>query len=435
MIFRSGELRRNQVEAAEEALQGRSGTRWQQLLRLPIGDGLAAVLDEKVYERVFASAPGHSFNGWILNIRSWRDRVQSPRAAPPVESALLHDAWEEFAARLEGNLRRARIQTGVPQSGGVLVFLGGLVKCVVVQYHFVGTVAKLTPIAVIEEPKSAFDVWAAIDQADAPARNVLKAMLASGHKIVVHRDVLGHVDRRAEQNVFGPSIDTLVMAEILAEEIFEGAAIGAGDVPVTAALEVGTGSGFLAAGLIRHLPALREVFCSDVDFGAVACTEKNIRIAQGAPGAGRRTDVRLFTGPFDSRLLNRRFDLVVCNPPYIPELPGARHGGAGGGDYLRAVGGLDLLTYVIQETPNILTPRGRALIMTSSVALAATLQAIPERCRVARPLGEGGYEVLFDVEAVLNRPDWLAYLRGGGGLVKRGDAYFHTLHPIWLSLS
>jgi len=143
--------------------------------------------------------------------------------------------------------------------------------------------------------------------------------------------------------------------------------------------------------------------------------------------------MRLIAGGFDASLLNRRFDLVICNPPYVPLPPGRKYGETALPDHLQAISGIELLTSVVQEAPDMLTPEGRLLLMTSSLSIDTALDSVPETCRAVRPLGESGYEVLFDVEAVLDREDWLSYLLQARNLVERDRVYYHSLHPIWIT--
>lgn len=74
-------------------------------------------------------------------------------------------------------------------------------------------------------------------------------------------------------------------------------------------LDVGTGSGCLAVTLQREWPAAR-VFGSDVSAAALAVAGENARRL----GAG----VEFFCGDLTEACRAGWFDLVVCNPPYIP---------------------------------------------------------------------------------------------------------------------
>jgi hypothetical protein len=87
---------------------------------------------------------------------------------------------------------------------------------------------------------------------------------------------------------------------------------------------------------------------------------------------------------------------------------------------------------LLSDAPHLLSESGRLLIMASSLCLDEFMSYMPNHVSVRRPLGDEGFEVLFDVEAVFNRPEWLAYLVDEKGLIPRGDSYYHRLHPIWV---
>ena len=399
---------------------------------------LAANLQARLFPTQLFPVDGDlSFDNWLLQIDSWLDHILDPRSRISARESLLHLVWDHFSSSLTQALRIARISTGIPPRGGVLAYIGNLAKCLVIEYRFAAAWPRLKPVAIISNPRSAFDVYLAVDQADQAARNSLKAILASGHKLINHRGVLVHVDRRKESNVFGPSIDTLVLAEVLDADYFQKAEVSApanGDAPKTA-LEIGTGSGLLSAALIRYVPSLHELVCVDAEFAAIRCTEKNIAVARRIPGANRKATVQLLCGPFDKTLLNRRFDLIVCNPPYIPLPPDMLTSTDQSPDYFRAVAGLDLLRDVLAAAPAMLTDRGRLLLMTSNICWDDVQKLLPPSCHVSRPLGENGFEALFDVEAVLHQNRWLDFLSQQRGLTKRAGAYYHVLHPVWITFN
>jgi methylase of polypeptide subunit release factors len=377
---------------------------------------------------LFPSQFTSSFDEWILKIDEWLSDLWNPCTEASVASVLLSILWDAFERDLADNLRRARVAAGIPPSGGVLAFVAGLTKCIVIRYRFAGLTPKLDPVAVIDHPLSAFDFWGAIDEANANSRNLLKSILASGHKLIYHRGVLAHVDRRTDSSVFGPSIDTILMAELLAREYFEHER----ESPVSTVLEIGSGSGFLSAGVALHLKTLKELVCIDADSQAVTCTAKNIKIAAAVPGVAPFTS-HLIVGPFSPNLLGRKkFDLIICNPPYIPkprlvELDRSS-------DYLLAVSGTELLKEVVEAAPGLLTDSGQLLLMLSDLSFGA-LPGVQKK--LAFPLGPRGFQVIFDVEAALSNTRWMDYLKETCGLTndpRDERVHFHTLHPGWMRL-
>jgi release factor glutamine methyltransferase len=119
-------------------------------------------------------------------------------------------------------------------------------------------------------------------------------------------------------------------------------------------LDVGTGSGAVAAALARELPAAR-VCASDVSADALAVARVNL--ARHAPR------VVLWRGDLLAPLRPAAFDLVVANPPYVAdaELAGLepevrdhepRLALAAGPD------GLAVLRALVAEAPRVLVPGG-----------------------------------------------------------------------------
>jgi hypothetical protein len=180
--------------------------------------------------------------------------------------------WEQYSKVLTSGLRAGRVAASIPTKGGILAFVGGLEKCLVLRYEFAGFTPRFEVIAVIDHPRSAFDFWGAIDHASPNARNELKSILASGHKLIYHRGVLTHVDRRGDAGVFGPSIDTLVMNELIGREYCEGVSVP----PVRSVLEVGCGSGLLSCSIAQNLNAVEELVCIDIDPQAIAVPHRQI---------------------------------------------------------------------------------------------------------------------------------------------------------------
>jgi release factor glutamine methyltransferase len=139
-------------------------------------------------------------------------------------------------------------------------------------------------------------------------------------------------------------------------------------VPARSILDVGTGSGAIAVTLA--LESRARVTAVDISMPALRVASENARRLGAA--------VRFAAGDLVSAFADGSFDLVVSNPPYIPEsesLPRevreheplvALFGGADG---------LDVYRRLIPEAQRVLAPDGR-LIMELGYRLAEAVQGM-----------------------------------------------------------
>ncbi|MEA5445459.1 peptide chain release factor N(5)-glutamine methyltransferase [Gammaproteobacteria bacterium AB-CW1] len=123
------------------------------------------------------------------------------------------------------------------------------------------------------------------------------------------------------------------------------------------ALDLGTGSGAIALCLADERPAW-SVSASDESAAALSVARDN------AQRLGLK--LRLLEGDWFEPVTGERFDLIVSNPPYIPEqdphlaqgdLPHEPRTALAAGD-----DGLDDLRRIIREAPAQLTPNGRLML-------------------------------------------------------------------------
>ena len=158
--------------------------------------------------------------------------------------------------------------------------------------------------------------------------------------------------------VFRPRSDTWLLADALREEA---------PPPEAALLDLCAGSGALAAEAVRL--GVRDVTAVDRSRRAVACCRLNGTLAGGRVRA-RRGDLFAAAG-------ERRFDVIVSNPPYVPAesdpLPrrGRRRATDAGRD------GRALIDRICAQVPGRLRPGGVLLLVQSSVAgVPHTLRAL-----------------------------------------------------------
>ena len=145
-------------------------------------------------------------------------------------------------------------------------------------------------------------------------------------------------------------------------------------------LDLGTGSGCIAAACALAFPEAR-VDAVDVSPGAAAVARRNVA-RLGLEGRVRVVESDLFEGlkrePGDR--CGARYDLIVSNPPYVPDeelaaLPPEFRAEpaaalAGGAD------GLDVVGRIVEEAPGWLAPEGALVVeVGASPAVRAALEA------------------------------------------------------------
>lgn len=147
--------------------------------------------------------------------------------------------------------------------------------------------------------------------------------------------------------VYQPEADTMLMLKAARSEVKPGDKI----------LEIGTGSGLIAAELARDY----EVVATDINPHAAFCArKKGLEVVRGD----------MFSG------LRGTFDLIIFNPPYLPTRPEERID-----DWLEYAldGGPDgrrVIDRFAREVGSVLAPAGRILLLVSSLTGPDAVRAI-----------------------------------------------------------
>jgi release factor glutamine methyltransferase len=152
-----------------------------------------------------------------------------------------------------------------------------------------------------------------------------------------------------------PDSETLIEAALA----WLGPSRGRAEGPMLKILDLGTGTGCLLLALLSELPRA-EGLGIDAQPGAVTMARANAEVL----GLGARTRFR--TGDWGQGI-GERFDVIVCNPPYVPAAEIARLEPevarfdpwlalSGGSD------GLDSYRALALQLPDLLAGEGRAFI-------------------------------------------------------------------------
>jgi ribosomal protein L3 glutamine methyltransferase len=169
-------------------------------------------------------------------------------------------------------------------------------------------------------------------------------------------------------------------------------------------LDLCTGSGCIGIATALQLPEV-EVDLADISAPALAVARRN------RDRYGLEERVELIQSDLFAGLAGRRYDLILCNPPYVNAaelagLPAEYHrepalGLAGGSD------GLDLVRRILQQAPGFLAAGG-AMILEVGSSADALMESYPE--------------VPFL---------WLEFQRGGEGVCLLTAEQLQTFQPLF----
>ncbi|KKQ34044.1 MAG: hypothetical protein US50_C0064G0006 [Candidatus Nomurabacteria bacterium GW2011_GWB1_37_5] len=208
------------------------------------------------------------------------------------------------------------------------------------------------------------------------------------------------------KNVWCPSIDTLVFARALKKILSK-------NNNFIKAAEVGCGSGFLSKYISLKNKNTKVVNLFDINPYALLCARDNI------VGIKKKFNFSIKDWKKESR--NKKYDLLICNPPYIPRPKSLDN---------NPYEGLSLIREILFEGPKHLNQGG--VIMT-------TYSSLCEK-EFKNYVKEAGikYEVMekmrvpLKVLPVLNNKEWMKYLTKTGKLKKHHEKGYHYWQTIYI---
>ena len=134
--------------------------------------------------------------------------------------------------------------------------------------------------------------------------------------------------------------------------------------PDSAVLEIGTGTGLVALSAARRAS---RVVATDVNPAAARCAKLN------AVANGLASKVEVYEGDMFAPVAGRKFDLILCNPPYFRGQPRTDA-------QLAYMGGpnLEWVSRFAREAHSYLTPDGTIACVFGSAADVPTLVSLIE---------------------------------------------------------
>lgn len=234
-------------------------------------------------------------------------------------------------------------------------------------------------------------------------RDTLFALYATRPRITEY-DGISVVWDFAHRRVWSPSIDTLLIAKTLRQltPLYP---------DIQTAIEIGCGSGFFSKYILGKFPHLETMTVNDISPDAIQCAEDNIADSRAI------FDV----GDGFKALEGKTFDLIVCNPPYIPRPNSVE---------TNPYEGISLLKYLIHDSYKHLNRNGILVVGLSSLSEALIYRDSP-----TKPVETASeMEVPLKINNILNNPGWLSYLHEHG-LTKQehdGYEYWHRIKTVVL---
>lgn len=203
-------------------------------------------------------------------------------------------------------------------------------------------------------------------------------------------------------NVWCPSIDTILYAKALKKLRKNKFKKG---------VEIGCGSGFLSKYALSKFKELKDFLIIDINKYAVKCAKDNIK----------NKKAKFYVGNGIKKIKGKKFDLMLCNPPYVPRPKSIDD---------NPYEGISLLYHLVHEGQNYLNDGG---VIITNVSNLCWNKVFNKKPKMKMTILES-MEVPLKVNNILNNKKWLNYLIKNGlkKINKRGYEYWQKIHIIKL---
>ena len=208
-------------------------------------------------------------------------------------------------------------------------------------------------------------------------RDILFSLYESPTRVVEYDGV--RIERGAAPiDIWFISIDTILFAKALNRILCK--------INIKNAIEIGCGGGFLSKYILAKSWTIKSLIVNEINPQAIRIAKKNIHDSRA----------HFWLGDGVEKLKNNKFDLIVCNPPYLPK-PETKK--------INSYGGIELMNFLVIEGHRYLT-EGGAMILN-----------IPNLCRAVLPIEKLERAIVLEkmnvplkITAVLNNKKWINYL-------------------------
>lgn len=265
-------------------------------------------------------------------------------------------------------------------------------------------------IGTIKNPVLVTDLYAMTKQLkNNTVRDTIFALYQSYPRITQYNKVGVWWDPLRHKDVWCPSIDTVLFARALNKIIKN-------SYHFKSVLEIGCGSGFLGKYIASTSNSIKKVVFVDINPFAILCAKDNTKELH--------IKKEFFTQRWQNIKKNEKYDLIVCNPPYLPRPQSVDK---------NPYEGISLMREIILSGKNHLNEGGSIVINYSSLCEKDAKKFIKQSGLKLRLLAK--MKVPLKVLPVLNNKEWMKFLCERTGLKKeprQGYLYWQTLNIVEL---
>lgn len=213
------------------------------------------------------------------------------------------------------------------------------------------------------------------------------------------------IDRIKYKTVCDANIDTVFLCKAIAS-------VNISTQNNIKAIEIGCGSGFVSKFLLDRFDQIDSLIAIDISKESIDCAMENINDER----------IRLIHDNAHNFLLGRRkFDLIVCNPPYVPT-----HNSFGNASYEGTI----LFKNLLENGHKFLTKNGKMIINLSSVAKPFIDKAIEKSKMKIQKVAQ--MSVPFKILTTLNDESKMNYLLSNGLLECKHSCGYEYWHDIYV---